>query len=101
MDAFSDRGSTPLASTLHSHAKWELNRNASWPSFAGHGALLFLQATIGINRNFLCFGDVRDGSWPVDTGEIGVGDISISKITVPHLHTINALILTSYSGNIK
>ena len=52
MDAFSDRGSTPLASTIHSHAKWELNKNASWSSLAGHGALLFVQATIGINRYF-------------------------------------------------
>ena len=80
MDAFSDRGSTPLASTIHSHATWELNRNASWPSFTGHGALLFVQTTIGINRHFLCFGDVKDGSWPVDTGEIGVDYVLGSKI---------------------
>ena len=68
MDAFSDRGSTPLASTSHSHIMWELNKNASWPSFAGHGALLFMQTQIGINRSFVdfCavgkkFGQVRPG----------------------------------------
>ena len=51
MDAFSDAGSTPAASTMHSHVTWELNKNASWLSFACHGALLFVQTRIGTERN--------------------------------------------------
>ena len=38
-EVFSDGGSTPPASTIHSHNKWEINRSAPWPSFACHGAL--------------------------------------------------------------
>ena len=34
VDVFSDRGSTPLGSTTHSHGKWEINRGHAKTSVA-------------------------------------------------------------------
>ena len=48
MDALSDRGSTPLASTIHSHVQWEISQTRMRVSFAALVRVRLSLASIAI-----------------------------------------------------
>ena len=49
VDGFSDRGSTPLTSTNHTHVLWEITKDVTQLSFACLVASLFVIASIVID----------------------------------------------------
>ena len=55
MEALSDRGSTPLASTIHSHVQWDINKNRTKAGFTAYVRLLFVQDRNAIEGDIFFF----------------------------------------------
>ena len=55
MDVLSDRGSTPLASTIHSHVQWEINKSRTEARFTAFVRLLFVQGRTAIEGDVFFF----------------------------------------------
>ena len=59
MEALSDRGSIPLASTIHSHVQWEINKSRTEARLPAFVRLLFVQGRIAIASNVFFFCKMR------------------------------------------
>ena len=69
MEALSDRGSTPLASTIHSHVQWDINKNRTKAIFTAYVRLLFVQGRTAIEVDVSFF---RDMGWAGQSGKNGI-----------------------------
>ena len=60
MDRFSDAGSIPAVSTIHSHVQWEIRKDRTWLSFACLVRSLFVMASIAIENHISIFSELND-----------------------------------------
>ena len=59
MDVLSDRGSTPLASTIHSHVQWDINKNRTKARFTAYVRLLFVQGRTAMDDDVSLFCNIN------------------------------------------
>ena len=71
MEALSDRGSTPLASTIHSHVQWDINKNRTKARFTAFVRLLFVQGRTAIEGDISVFCKMGWAGWTGKNGDIG------------------------------
>ncbi len=81
MKWFSDRGSTPLTSTIHSHVPRDISKNASWSIFPDHEAFLVVMGSIVKSTDFSYLFDVSNRFKTGYSSYVNAKQVLGSKIT--------------------